>query len=344
MIIPASWLTGDTFALSRRSLFSIATPLVAHVMPFDVFKSAYIDTAIVVLSKEIQNVNCLIHYFPKREKLNTIPQDIGTFVPVSSIRSDQLNRLSLMLSDKTSSIFNKLNSSALTFGNWFDISRGIQPYSRKRHSEKQITDKFLHSTSQINEEYLPELQGKELARYMANCKRTSFIRYCDDIASSRPLRVFQGKRIVLRRLLTRRFRLQASIVTETFITTDNILNIVPKELDAEVVFALGILNSKIISWFYVNTSMIAQKDDFPQVHISALLALPIPNYNGDQKNRIVALVDQMLALHKQLVEAKTPHDKTTLQRQIDATDHQIDQLVYELYGLTEEEIAIVERP
>jgi len=39
---------------------------------------------------------------------------------------------------------------------------------------------------------------------------------------------------------------------------------------------------------------------------------------------------------------KTAHDKTILQRQIDATDQQIDVLVYELYGLTEEEIKIVE--
>ncbi|MHB8846309.1 MAG: hypothetical protein ACYC7L_16365 [Nitrospirota bacterium] len=36
------------------------------------------------------------------------------------------------------------------------------------------------------------------------------------------------------------------------------------------------------------------------------------------------------------------HEKTALQRQIDATDRQIDQLVYELYGLTEDEIKIVE--
>ncbi len=37
-----------------------------------------------------------------------------------------------------------------------------------------------------------------------------------------------------------------------------------------------------------------------------------------------------------------PQEKTVLQRQIDATDKQIDQLVYQLYGLTEEEIKIVE--
>ena len=39
---------------------------------------------------------------------------------------------------------------------------------------------------------------------------------------------------------------------------------------------------------------------------------------------------------------KTAHDKTPLERQIAATDRQIDRLVYELYGLSEEEIRIVE--
>ncbi len=49
-----------------------------------------------------------------------------------------------------------------------------------------------------------------------------------------------------------------------------------------------------------------------------------------------------MALHQQLAAAKTGHDKTALQRQIAATDRQIDRLVYELYDLTEEEIKIVE--
>ncbi len=49
-----------------------------------------------------------------------------------------------------------------------------------------------------------------------------------------------------------------------------------------------------------------------------------------------------MTLHEQLAAAKTPTAKTVLQRQIEATDRQIDRLVYELYGLTEEEIGIVE--
>lgn len=50
----------------------------------------------------------------------------------------------------------------------------------------------------------------------------------------------------------------------------------------------------------------------------------------------------MLDLHKELLKTKTPHEKEALQRQVDATDRQIDQLVYQLYGLTDKEIKIVE--
>ncbi|TSA16140.1 hypothetical protein D4R75_13850, partial [bacterium] len=59
-------------------------------------------------------------------------------------------------------------------------------------------------------------------------------------------------------------------------------------------------------------------------------------------DKMVQLVEQMLSLHKQLPAAKTEQEKTVIQRQIEATDKQIDQLVYELYELTEEEIKIVE--
>jgi len=57
---------------------------------------------------------------------------------------------------------------------------------------------------------------------------------------------------------------------------------------------------------------------------------------------MAALVERMLELYKQLGVAKTGHDKTVLERQIEATDRQIDRVVYELYELTEEEIRIVE--
>ena len=65
---------------------------------------------------------------------------------------------------------------------------------------------------------------------------------------------------------------------------------------------------------------------------------------GDKAHheRLVTLVMQMLDLNKKLQDARLEQERTMLSRQIEATDGAIDKLVYELYGLTEEEIAVVE--
>ena len=57
---------------------------------------------------------------------------------------------------------------------------------------------------------------------------------------------------------------------------------------------------------------------------------------------MVGLVETVLKLHKNLPKATTPHEQESIQRQIAATDRQIDMLVYELYGLTEEDVNIIE--
>jgi type I restriction-modification system DNA methylase subunit len=340
-IIPASWLSGERYTLSRQFTMSRLSPVIAYSMPFDVFKDAYIDTAIVIFGPE-EYTKCKIHYFPKKSKIVNIPQDVGQDVKKEDVLNDNYCRLVLALSKTNSRILKKLFANNSTFGNWFTIQRGVQPYSRKKHSEQQISDRFLHAPKPKTKEYLPELQGNELSRYYISPKRTSYIRFCDEIASIRPIKMFQGPRIVLRRLLTRKFRLQASYTSETFITTDNVLNVVPNSDAVDVSYALGVLNSKLISWLYVNTSMVAQKDDFPQVHLSALSELPIPAGNNQKQQYLVSHVSSMLSLHQKLPFARTDHEKTLLQRQIDSTDQKIDELVYELYGLTADEIKIVE--
>jgi hypothetical protein len=59
-------------------------------------------------------------------------------------------------------------------------------------------------------------------------------------------------------------------------------------------------------------------------------------------DKMVSFVEQMFELNKKLAGIKNPDEKTRIQRQIDSTDEQIDKLVYDLYGLTTDEIAIVE--
>lgn len=112
-------------------------------------------------------------------------------------------------------------------------------------------------------------------------------------------------------------------------------------------YLLGHLNSSLLRWFFPFVStpfrggwLSANRQFLSQLPIRPInFSDPVDKASHD---RMVQMVDQMLALHKQLAAAKTGHDKTLIQRQIDATDRQIDRLVYELYGLTEEEVRIVE--
>jgi predicted type IV restriction endonuclease len=113
-------------------------------------------------------------------------------------------------------------------------------------------------------------------------------------------------------------------------------------------YLLGILNSRLTRFLLSNICDKVQ-GGFYRLKIVYVQQLPIHTIDFDKPDEkkkhdwMVTLVEQMLALHKQLPEAKTGHEQTLIQRQIDATDKQIDKLVYELYELTPEEIAIVEK-
>lgn len=115
----------------------------------------------------------------------------------------------------------------------------------------------------------------------------------------------------------------------------------------DLLYVLGILNSSAMNCLY---RAISQEEGraFAQVKIFRMKQMPIrvidPFDSGEKArhDRMVDLVGGMLTLHQQLAAAKMAQDRTLIQRQIDATDRQIDRLVYELYELTDEEIKIVE--
>jgi hypothetical protein len=112
-------------------------------------------------------------------------------------------------------------------------------------------------------------------------------------------------------------------------------------------FILGILNSKLSFWFLRQISNIFRggwitctKQYFGELPIIRLdLKHPADKARHDQ---LVALVDKMLVLTPKLRAATAESEKAVLQNAVTATDQQIDALVYQLYGLTDDEIKLVE--
>ena len=115
-------------------------------------------------------------------------------------------------------------------------------------------------------------------------------------------------------------------------------------------YLLGLLNSRIGQFYFVRTcaGLEGKNDVYLRFFGQYLEGFPIRTIDFTspadvaRHDRMVALVERMLDLHKKLASEGAPHVKTVLQRQIEATDREIDRLVYELYGLTDEEIAVVE--
>lgn len=112
-------------------------------------------------------------------------------------------------------------------------------------------------------------------------------------------------------------------------------------------YVLGLLNSRLLFAALRDISNIF-RGGWITCTKQYVGTLPIRVLNTSERtdkahhDRIVSLVEHILAQHRALAAANTPHDRTNLQRQIDATDMQIDALVYELYGLTDDEIMTVE--
>jgi hypothetical protein len=113
------------------------------------------------------------------------------------------------------------------------------------------------------------------------------------------------------------------------------------------IYLLGILNSKVADFIVHLISSTKQGGyyEYKPMYVSQIPIRTIdPSDPSDvaRHDRMVALVEKMLDLNKRLAAAKAPHEKEALAGMIDATDRQIDRLVYELYGLTEDEVAVVE--
>jgi type I restriction-modification system DNA methylase subunit len=122
---------------------------------------------------------------------------------------------------------------------------------------------------------------------------------------------------------------------------------IAKESYLKPEYVLGLLNSKLLFWRLGTLSNLFRggwitctKQYFGELPIHRIdFSVLAEKSRHDQ---IVHLVQQILALRQRRSAAKTPQEKTALDRQITAADTQIDRLVYDLYGLTEDEIKIVE--
>jgi hypothetical protein len=112
-------------------------------------------------------------------------------------------------------------------------------------------------------------------------------------------------------------------------------------------YVLGLLNSKLLEWVIRQTAT-PMRGGYFSYESRFIRSLPIyrPNLSNladlELEEKLVTLVKKMLQMQRQVFVAKDSAMQERHQRLIDSTDAQIDSVVYELYGLTAQEIAVVE--
>ena len=132
--------------------------------------------------------------------------------------------------------------------------------------------------------------------------------------------------------------LVAALDRRQFVARDNLYTIVPAREDVDLRHVLGLLNSKLLSWYYQEVLNPEQGEALAQVKRGHLARLPIaasPPADSEQRtlrDEMIRRVEELLHQHG---ESGAPPPAALLQK--------IDALVYQLYGLTPPEIRMVEQ-
>ena len=341
-IVSDSWLNSTYFSIMRGHLLSNHKILSVAVFDYPVFKGVTLENSIMVLS-----VASTPSGFPVR--LFVAPgeySDINRLNPTDCVNSGIIDP---RMSESSTTLLTKLESGSAPLQALVEINRGLHAYRTDGYGKSKFgpgvqtkRDKEVqsyHSDEPLDDTYLPEIRGKHVHRFSISTPQR-YLSYGPWLAEPRAPHFFFKPKAVLRKVLGT--KLHGTFLERPYGIDQSLYILVSKEDDTHAIkFALGILVSALGAW-YLRTKHSIYDRLYPWYTKTQLASFPIREGEEERSRRLVELVDFMLALNEQLPAAKTPHEKSSLERQIATTDRQIDQLVYELYGLTEDEIRIVE--
>jgi len=348
----------NTFALNvyarkaREAVLSSASvAILCDLSGVDVFAGPNVRSLVLIIRKQQGKDCCVVKIEWPGPEVKGV-----RVVKNEELHSAETWHQYLTPNSPLASLVNRLEASFPVLSDYCEVRQGYIPYRTttlakrfgKARAEEIVKGRLWHADKKLGPDYVRELQGRDVSRYSLNWSGV-WVRYGEWVSTYLPLRVFSGPRLLIREITGHLpYVLLATYTEEVFVHNPSVVAVLPLSKGPDPKFLLGILNSRAMSAFFLQVAPKARKGLFPKVIITDARRLPVPHldfsnpqFKADH-DRMVELVGTMLRLHKQLAVAKTSHEKTAIQRQIDATEKQIDQLVYELYGLTDEEIRIVE--
>ncbi|MDE2749992.1 MAG: N-6 DNA methylase [Chloroflexota bacterium] len=345
VIVPNTWLLNLMTPDIRRFLIdNISIKNIVHYMT-PVFRDATVDTQVnifmnrkpadnheVEISIITKSGNYIEHKVPQTFWKNRQGQPINIF-----LRAEYLPIV------EKAGQFRNLDTI-------FKTTQGTKPFQTGKGKPKQtrqiVNDKPFVATVAKDSSFRPLLRGSLIQRYQNKWEENYYISFGDWLAEPRYSANYDApSKIVIRQTGD---SLVATLDEEQFIVRDNLYTIVQREnVTLSLKYLLGLLNSRFLCWFYQRVINHEVGEALAQVKRGHIAQLPISEIDFDNPadvamhDKMVELVDEMLKLHKQL-PALTGEGRRITEALIGTVDSEIDALVYELYGLSEDEVAIVE--
>jgi adenine-specific DNA-methyltransferase len=338
-IIPDTLLNLGFTAASRKFILKTAKIQEIVLLPTNVFSDATVDTILLFFQKNFSSADFIetqakVKVFDKKDFITNLNTPLRSF-NIGTHNWFHSNNFNVQSSPLELKIINGLDAKFESLDQFTEMFYGIKAYQvGKGKPEQTITirnEKPFTSLQKESEKWFPFFDGKDIGYYSLLWNKNNWIHYGPWLAEPRDPAKFEGEKILIRKITGRTLISHYIPYTSYCNTLLFVLKLRHEAAKISYKALLGVLNSNFIGWYFRKKFQILESDTFPQIMIRDINQFAVPNLANQSTKDIEVLVDQIL-----IEKEENPSADTTL------LESQIDQLVYELYGLTEEEIAIVE--
>ncbi len=343
VIIPNTWLQSIKFQNIRKYLATeYSWNKILHITEH-IFK-AVVDTHVIIFEKNKTQANTIqIDKLTKGEvsKYQILSKDdIAT-------NGDIIN---ILANKNDTKLFNKIKENSLFIGDVCFSTVGVKPFQKGKGKPKQ-TEQIVIEKPFVKEKqpkpkgnnWLPLMRGSLMHKYINFWDNDSWIQYGEWLAEPRKPEVFAAEeKIIVRQTGD---SIIAMLIGKNIIARNNLHILISEKIAHK--FILGILNSKLTDFYYYQINP-EKGEVLAEVKKNHVEQLPIPKITKQTQNshdQIVVCVEQLLLLHKELQamgHAPLSSKEALIKNKIAFNEDKINRLVYALYALTEEEIAIIE--
>ena len=331
LIIPNSWLSRKSGSDFRKSILQKEILVLINFVG-TVFEDASIDTCITISKNTAPNNSIVstIQLIQPKDLFNSL---LFNKIPIEKWITSGKITCSLNLSEYD--LINKILSNSVRLGEVSSVIGGYKPYQVGYgksiygdfpQKEEDIINRVYHSNVKLSSEYYPDIKGGNINRFVIT-ENTQWVKWGNWLMSPKTKDLFLNKKIVVREIIG--IGLIAAYDEGGYFANDT-THIISNESKEFLLFILGVLNSKLMSWFF-RKYFGEENELFPKVKINELKDLPIKR-QIDFQFQISEVVLQIMHLKK-----------TDSRSDTSALESDIDRLVYEIYGLNEEEIRIIEK-